>query len=92
MGASWPASWRRTGQTYTGKSSPYWYDAPQFHELLYASGTQPVRELIAHLDGCTGGKAGEIVAAADSVARICKDVTRQQAEKLLRPRAPTPGR
>src|SRR4029077_18404889 len=26
------------GQTYAGKSSPWWYDVPQFHELLSASG------------------------------------------------------
>ena len=64
-----PASWRSTGQTYAGKSSPWWYDAAQFHELLYASGNTPVRELIAQLDGCTGGKAGEIVAAGEARPR-----------------------
>jgi hypothetical protein len=37
-------------------------DVMQFHELLYASGARPERELIADLDGCTGAKAGEIVA------------------------------
>jgi hypothetical protein len=52
------------GTTYGGRSSPWWYDLSQFHELLYASGDRPVRELIANLDGCTGAKAGEIVAAA----------------------------
>jgi hypothetical protein len=36
----------------------------QFHELLDASGKLPVRELLTHLDGCTGAKAGEIVAEA----------------------------
>src|SRR5260370_16146493 len=46
------------GQSYQGKSSPWWYDAPQFHELLSASGAAPVRELMARLDGCTGGGAG----------------------------------
>src|SRR6516164_5474045 len=40
------------GHPYTGKSSPWWFDAAQFHELLTASGQRPVRELIAHLDGC----------------------------------------
>ena len=35
-----------------------------FIELLYAGGDIPVRELVAQLDGCSGGKAGEIVAAA----------------------------
>ena len=71
------------GKTYTGKSSPHWYDAPQFHELLYASGNTPVRELIAELDGCSGGKAGEIVAAAGLARALCSSVTRPQAEKLL---------
>ena len=28
----------RTGKTYSGRSSPPWYDIPQFHELLSASG------------------------------------------------------
>ena len=71
------------GKPYTGKSSPHWYDAPQFHELLYASGNTPVRELIAELDGCSGGKAGEIVAAAGLARALCSSVTRPQAEKLL---------
>jgi hypothetical protein len=72
-----------SGSSYSGKSSPWWYDAPQFHELLYASGSTPVRELISHLDGCTGAKAGEIVAQARLGRALCKDVTRQQAERLL---------
>jgi hypothetical protein len=71
------------GQTYAGKSSPWWYDAPQFHELIYATGDRPVRELIAQLDGCTGAKAGEIVAAARLGRALCKNVTRPQAVKLL---------
>ena len=69
--------------SYSGRSSPYWYDAAQFHELAYASGTKPVRELIAHLDGCTGGKAGEIVAQAKLGRMLCKDLTRTQVEVLL---------
>ena len=42
-----------------------------------------MRELIAQLDGCSGGKAGEIAADADLQRTLCKDVTRQQAAKLL---------
>jgi hypothetical protein len=72
------------GTTYGGRSSPWWYDISQFQELLYASGDRPVRELIANLDGCTGGKAGEIVAAAGLSRAICKKVTRDQAAKLLK--------
>jgi hypothetical protein len=71
------------GQTYLGKSSPHWYDTTQFHELLSASGPLPVRELITHFDGCTGAKAGEIVAAAQLDRALCKDITREQAHRLL---------
>jgi hypothetical protein len=45
--------------------------------------TTPVRELVSQLDGCSGGKAGEIVAAAGLNRAICSRVTRAQAEKLL---------
>jgi hypothetical protein len=71
------------GSAYAGKSSPWWYDAPQFHELLDASGNMPVRELIARLDGCTGARAGEIVADAGLARVACREVSRSQAEKLL---------
>jgi Topoisomerase 6 subunit A/Spo11, Toprim domain len=74
----------QTGSTYAGKSSPHWYDEVQFHELLDAAGNRPVRDLVSRLDGCTGGKAGEIVDAAGLGRAICKDVTRQQATKLLK--------
>jgi hypothetical protein len=71
------------GTTYGGRSSPWWYDLAQFQELLSASGDRPVRELIANLDGCTGAKAGEIVAAAGLSRAICRKVTRDQAATLL---------
>jgi hypothetical protein len=71
------------GEAYNGRSSPFWYDAAQFHELLLACGTQPVRRLVAQLDGCTGGKAGEIVAAAGLDRKHCQDIDRTQAAKLL---------
>jgi hypothetical protein len=51
---------------------------------LSASGDTPVRELIAQLDGCTGGKAGEIIADAGLNRAICKDITTKQAARLLR--------
>jgi hypothetical protein len=71
------------GQPYSGRSSPFWYDAAQFHELLLACGTQPVRYLLAQLDGCTGGKAGDIVAAAGLDRARCQDIDREQATQLL---------
>jgi hypothetical protein len=73
----------RLGTQYLGKSSPWWYDAAQFYELLFASGNRPVRELIANLDGCTGSKAGEIVTGANLERAICRDVTFAQATELL---------
>jgi hypothetical protein len=72
------------GQSYAGKSSPWWYDAPQFHELLSASGNVPVRELVANLDGCTGGRAGEIVAEAGLARMVCVDISRSQSDMLLK--------
>lgn len=71
------------GKPYAGKSSPWWYDVAQFHELLYARGDTPVRELIAALDGYSGAKAGEIIAEAQLGRALCKDITRPQAAKLL---------
>jgi hypothetical protein len=71
------------GETYQGKTSPWWYDQVQFHELLLAYGTQPLRGLIAQLDGCSGGKAGEIVAAAKLGRASCADVDRKHATTLL---------
>jgi hypothetical protein len=73
----------RFGESYSGKSSPHWYDAAQFHELLYAGGDRPVRELISQLDGCTGARAGEIVTAAGLERAVCNKLTQQQAARLL---------
>ena len=73
----------RKGKSYDGRSSPYWYDPVQFHELILAHGSQPLRSLIAQLDGCTGGKAGEIVAAAGLDRVSCESVNRRHATALL---------
>jgi hypothetical protein len=83
----------QTGVSYKGKSSPWWYDTPQFHELLDESGQRPVRDLVANLDGCTGARAAEVVAVAGLGGRMtCREVTREQAARLLevaRQKAPT---
>jgi hypothetical protein len=71
------------GKVYTGRSSPWWYDAPQFQELLDASGTRPVREVIAEFDGCTGATAGMIIATAKLNRAISNAITREQATTLL---------
>ena len=71
------------GTSYSGQSSPYWYDAAQFHELLSASEDASVRALIASLDGCAGERAGKIVAAVGLSRVPCRDVDREQALRLL---------
>jgi hypothetical protein len=45
------ASKTARGEAYGGRSSRFWYDAAAFHELLLAAGAQPVRSLVARLDG-----------------------------------------
>ena len=71
------------GVSYTGRTSPWWYDKAQFYELLYASGPRPVRELVANFDGCSGAKAGEIVVQAGLGRAICESVTQKESDKLL---------
>jgi hypothetical protein len=51
--------------------------------LLSASGAAPVRELVARLDGCTGGRAGEIVAKAGLVRMACSTLSSEQTVRLL---------
>ena len=72
------------GTSYVGQSSPYWYDAAQFHELLSASVGISVRALVAELDGCAGGRAGEIVAAASLSRKAAHEVDAAGAARLLR--------
>jgi len=71
------------GTTYEGETSPLWYDAAHFHELIMASGDRPLRELIAKFDGCSGPKAGTIVANAGLGRTSCSSIDRQQATRLL---------
>jgi hypothetical protein len=69
------------GDSYKGKTSPFWYDADAFFELFQAAGERPVRELIAEFDGCSGAKAGKI--AATFLGRGCSSLTREESEILL---------
>jgi hypothetical protein len=70
------------GATYSGRTSPHWYTADAFFELLQAAGDRYVRELIAEFDGCTGAKAGKIAAAFKG--RACRAMTRDEARALLK--------
>ena len=69
------------GKAYDGLSSPFWYDLPNFYELLSASGDIPVQALIKQLDGGTAADA--IVIAAGLQRTRCNDVTQKQAAILL---------
>lgn len=75
------ASVLAAGESYKGKTSPFWYDADSFFELLQAAGDRPVRELVAEFDGCSGAKAGKI--AAGLLGRACASLGRDDAETLL---------
>ena len=69
------------GGTYAGKSSPWWYDASEFHDLLLASNAT-VREMVLNLEGCARN-VGEIVAEARLIRAAAAAVTRAQSDKLL---------
>lgn len=69
------------GESYTGRPSPWWYDADAFWDLLQGAGDRLLRDFIERLDGCTGAKAGRITRAFKGV--FCRDLTREQARELL---------
>jgi hypothetical protein len=72
----------KSAKNYSGASSPHWYDANAFYELLQAAGNRPVRDLIAQLDGCTGAKAGRIVDKFKGMS--CRSLGRDQSIELLK--------
>lgn len=70
------------GPRYTGKTSPHWYDADAFYELLQSARARTVRELIAEFDGCTEPKAGKIASAFRG--RLARALDRSEAASLLK--------
>ncbi len=83
-----PFAWARTacmiagrGSRYRGRSSPWWYGADAFFELLQATGDGGVRSLVSDLDGCSGRKAG--VVAGPYLGRSAKSLGRSEAADLL---------
>lgn len=67
---------------YSGKTSPHWYDANTFFNLLDAYGDRPLRSFVAdRLDGCSGAKAGQI--CAPFKGRSASSLTRDEAAALL---------
>ncbi|MDB5575869.1 MAG: hypothetical protein JWR80_1045 [Bradyrhizobium sp.] len=69
------------GKTYGGTPSPFWYSADHFFEMLQAAGGRPVRSIIERLDGCTGGRAGQICSTYRAMPAAALD--RGQAVALL---------
>ncbi len=67
--------------SYTGGSSPYWYDSEAFYVLLKAAGSRTVRDVIAGLHGCAEPKAGRIAAAFKN--RYARTLNRDEADQLL---------
>jgi hypothetical protein len=63
------------------KTSPHWYDADSFYELLQAAGTRPAREVIAEFDGCSGATAGRV--CAFYLGRAASSLSRDEATVLL---------
>ncbi len=73
---------RAGAESYKGASSPYWYDSDSFFELCTAAAENvSPRALVERLDGCSGGKAGQI--AAPFLNRRVRDLSRREAEALL---------
>ena len=72
----------RYGKNYTGKTSPFWYDVPHFHELLSASDTLWCANCCRtrRLHWCQGWRN---LPTLNLQRTLCKDVTRQQAAHLL---------
>jgi hypothetical protein len=69
------------GTTYGGKSSPWWYSADAFWQLLQAVEHVSIREVIAELDGCSGSKASRVAGAF--LGRSCPLLSRLEAAQLL---------
>lgn len=66
--------------TYTGNTSPFWFDEDAFFELCQAFG-KTARELIEMFDGCKHPASGTI--AAPWKGRRAASLTREEAGQLL---------
>ena len=69
------------GQTYSGKTSPWWYDSRFVFRVATGGRHRPVRELVGSFAGLSGGKAGKVAAGFNG--RGCDGLTREQGEELL---------
>jgi hypothetical protein len=69
------------GEYYAGRTSPFWYDADSFFQLLQACPDQTVFEVVNALDGCAHPKNARIAAAFKG--RMAGSLSRDEAAALL---------
>jgi hypothetical protein len=68
------------GPSYSGKTSPHWYDLDGFWELCQASKDRTIRSLLAErFDGCSEPVAGKIAPAGV----LARDLERADAARIL---------
>jgi hypothetical protein len=70
-------------KSYTGKTSPAWYDLEAFYELLQSAKGMPLRELVASFEGFSDRKAARLIHSAGHNGKLCRELTREQADSLL---------
>jgi hypothetical protein len=68
------------GESYRGRSSPWWFDADSFWQLLQAAGSRSARDVVAAFEGCSR-TAAEIAAAFHG--RTASSLDRPEAAALL---------
>lgn len=74
------------GETYSGKTSAYWYDKDTFYNLCRSSpGDCSIRQLVEQFDGCTGKKAADICREfkETSVYKLANALTRKETGEIL---------
>jgi len=74
-GVTWRVDWRSAGHSTPASRRPGGTTLINSPNCFSAAATGRCRDLIANLDGCSGARAGEIVAAAGLGRTACRDVT-----------------
>ena len=72
--------WAKFGETYQGKTSPWWYDADALFELLQAAGDSEAAALLAEVFNKITLKAAKLIVGD----KTCKDLTRSECGAALR--------
>jgi DNA topoisomerase VI subunit B len=71
-------------ESYRGKTSPLWYDADAFYELLQSAKGKTLRELVACFEGISTRTAGRLVQNAGHNGELCRELSKEQAHSLLK--------